>query len=148
MTQEERAKVTQDQYSRWKMNADIGASKRREEIVEMQKEMHKQWKAKQDDYESRRSEIAQGYIKERQKSKPMTVGKILEIFSKLPADCTIASDSGWECDPTDIEQIWYIKEFNEVYLTQREKEYSNSIVFENCHDVRYKAVKIYDADED
>ncbi len=120
----------------------------REEAEKKQEEIYKLWKARQDKYEGERDEIARKYIKERREMKPMTVGKLLNILSELPVDCTIASDSGWECDPTDIEQIWYIKEFNEVYFTQKESEYSNSVTFEDAHAIVYNAIKIYDTYED
>lgn len=48
----------------------------------------------------------------------MTTKKLIEILSVLPDDCVVMSNSGWECDPSDVEGIWYSEELNEVHLTQ------------------------------
>lgn len=48
----------------------------------------------------------------------MTAAELITHLQKVPADCTVMSNSGWECDPTDIGGIWYNKRENEVHLTQ------------------------------
>lgn len=50
----------------------------------------------------------------------MTKDELIEILSdnRIPNDAVIMSDSGWECDPTDIGGIWYNKDKNLVVLTQ------------------------------
>jgi hypothetical protein len=56
----------------------------------------------------------------------MTVQDMISHISVLPADAEILSNSGWECDPTDIGGIWYNPQLNEVHLTQGgeyQKEY-------------------------
>lgn len=48
----------------------------------------------------------------------MTVKELTRILQILPEDCVVMSNSGWECDPTDIGAIWYNKDKNEAHLTQ------------------------------
>lgn len=48
----------------------------------------------------------------------MTANKLIEVLRKLPDDCIIMSNSGWECDETDIGGVWYSEELNEAHLTQ------------------------------
>ena len=48
----------------------------------------------------------------------MTANKLIEVLRKLPDDCLIMSNSGRECDETDIGGVWYSKELNEAHLTQ------------------------------
>lgn len=56
----------------------------------------------------------------------MTVQDMISRISALPPNAEILSNSGWECDPTDIGGIWYNPGLNEVHLTQGgkyQKEY-------------------------
>ena len=48
----------------------------------------------------------------------MTWGLLKEVLKDIPEDAVIMSDSGWECDPTDTNGVWYDEESNVVYLTQ------------------------------
>ena len=48
----------------------------------------------------------------------MTKAKLLAILGKVPDDATLMSNSGWECDPTDMDGVWYSAELNEVHFTQ------------------------------
>lgn len=49
----------------------------------------------------------------------MTVKEMIDVMSKLPAGCRITFDSGWECDETDICEVWYNTTKNEARLTQK-----------------------------
>lgn len=50
----------------------------------------------------------------------MKVKDFLEVLEKhnIPEDVKILSDSGWECDATDIEAVYYNKEKNFIVLVQ------------------------------
>ena len=48
----------------------------------------------------------------------MTAKEMVDVMSRLPAGCRITSDSGWECDETDICEVWYSTTKNEARLTQ------------------------------
>lgn len=48
----------------------------------------------------------------------MTASKLISFLTKVPSDTIVVSNSGWECDPTDIGGIYYCKERKEVHLTQ------------------------------
>lgn len=48
----------------------------------------------------------------------MTAKEMVDVMSRLPEGCRITSDSGWECDETDIEEVWYSTTENEARLTQ------------------------------
>lgn len=48
----------------------------------------------------------------------MTAKEMIDVMLKLPAECRITSDSGWECDETDICEVWYSATENEARLTQ------------------------------
>ena len=81
----------------------------------------------------------------------MTAEKLIGILSKLPSDCRIISDTGWEFE-CDILAVWYSEELNEAYLTQDEKEYymlvdvSDIVSYPGV--VRVDAAKIYDSGTD
>lgn len=48
----------------------------------------------------------------------------------IPEDVKISSDSGWECDATGIEAIYYNKEKNSITLVQGDTMYLNSHIGE------------------
>jgi len=50
----------------------------------------------------------------------MTIEKLEEIMAKhnIPKNVKIMSDSGWECDPTDMNGVWYNSELNLIIFTQ------------------------------
>lgn len=50
----------------------------------------------------------------------MTYGLLKQIFEEnnIPDDAKLMSDSGWECDPTEMDGIYYCEEDNEVVFTQ------------------------------
>jgi hypothetical protein len=56
----------------------------------------------------------------------MTLGKLKEILEKnnIPDNAILMSDSGWECDATDMNGIYYNKEKNIVVFTQGYDEYN------------------------
>lgn len=51
----------------------------------------------------------------------MTVEKFLKIIheNNIPINATMQSDSGWECDPTDMDRIYYNKNENLLIFTQK-----------------------------
>ena len=55
----------------------------------------------------------------------MTIGKLLTLIKDLPKDAVVMSDSGWECDATDCDGVYYSKKLNTLVLTQGygEKKY-------------------------
>lgn len=50
----------------------------------------------------------------------MTYGMLKKVFEEnhIPEDAILMSDSGWECDPTHMDGIFYNKEVNVVVFTQ------------------------------
>jgi len=50
----------------------------------------------------------------------MTYGMLKKVFEEnhIPEDAILMSDSGWECDPTHMDSIFYNKEANVVVFTQ------------------------------
>lgn len=55
----------------------------------------------------------------------MTIEKLEEIITKhnIPKNVKIMSDSGWECDPTEIDGVWYNSKLNLIIFTQEYHEY-------------------------
>ena len=56
----------------------------------------------------------------------MTFGKLKEILEKnnIPDNAILLSDSGWECDATDMDGIYYKREENIVVFTQGDDKYN------------------------
>ena len=54
------------------------------------------------------------------KEKVMTLEKLISIFqiNNVPMDATLESDSGWECDPTNMDGVYYNSGENRVVFTQ------------------------------
>lgn len=50
----------------------------------------------------------------------MTLQLINELCKKnnIPDNVELLSDSGWECDPTDMDGVYYSKEKNTIIFTQ------------------------------
>jgi hypothetical protein len=50
----------------------------------------------------------------------MTYKKLKEIIEKnnIPENVKLQSDSGWECDPTDMDGIFYNTSENKIIFTQ------------------------------
>lgn len=50
----------------------------------------------------------------------MTAGELFNIFklNNIPDDAVLMSDSGWECDATDMDGVYYNKSENTVVFTQ------------------------------
>ena len=51
----------------------------------------------------------------------MTIGmlnRIIENFH-LPPDTEIQTDSGWECDPTEVDMVYYNSKTKVLMLTRR-----------------------------
>lgn len=69
----------------------------------------------------------------------MTLGKMLNILQEnnVPKNATLMSNSGWECDATDMDGIYYNKNLNTVIFTQGSK-YEEDCGY-NGYDLLYKA---------
>lgn len=52
----------------------------------------------------------------------VTYGQLKEIFesNQIPEDTVLMSDSGWECDATHMDGIFYNKEKGVIVFTQDE----------------------------
>lgn len=50
----------------------------------------------------------------------MKLSKLLSLLNKhnIPLDADIQSDSGWECDATDVDGVYYNQVTNTIVLTQ------------------------------
>ena len=50
----------------------------------------------------------------------MKLNKLLELINKhnIPDDVLIQSDSGWECDATDMDGAYYNRKLNVIVFTQ------------------------------
>ncbi len=72
----------------------------------------------------------------------MTASKLISILATLPGNATVVSNSGWECDPTDIGGIYYCKETNAIHLTQG-GDFENDHGYKPCKDLTYKCIYNY-----
>ena len=48
-----------------------------------------------------------------------TLKKVIDN-NHIPYDVELWSDSGWECDPTEMDGIWYSSKENAIVFTQDE----------------------------
>lgn len=50
----------------------------------------------------------------------MTFAILKELIEKnnIPEDVRLTSDSGWECDATDMDGVYYSESRNEIVFTQ------------------------------
>lgn len=50
----------------------------------------------------------------------MTFNKVMEVFkaNNIPNDARLMSNSGWECDATDMDGIYYNQDTNTIIFTQ------------------------------
>lgn len=57
----------------------------------------------------------------------MTVGELFNIFKQndIPDNAVLMSDSGWECDATDMDGVYYSKTENVAVFTQKFSEYDS-----------------------
>ena len=57
----------------------------------------------------------------------MKLNKLLELINKhnIPDDVLIQSDSGWECDATDMDGVYYNRKLNVIVFTQYISENDN-----------------------
>lgn len=82
----------------------------------------------------------------------MTVGELVRVLSRLPEDCRIFVDTGWETEDA-IETAWYFEELNIVVLSIDHDE--SCILVETPEDVtllrsiyKIQGVKIYDINDE
>ena len=54
----------------------------------------------------------------------MKLNTILELINKhnIPEDVLLQSDSGWECDATDMDGVYYNRKLNVIVFTQHISE--------------------------
>jgi len=57
----------------------------------------------------------------------MTYKELKEIFRKnnIPEDAYLMSDSGWECNATDIDGVYYNRESNTIVFRQDINKYES-----------------------
>lgn len=57
----------------------------------------------------------------------MTFSELSKLIKKykIPKDVKLESDSGWECDATDMDGVYYCKKTNTIVFTQYFSEYEN-----------------------
>lgn len=50
----------------------------------------------------------------------MTMERLSQIIeeNKIPMDVHFMSDSGWECDPTEMDGVFYNRKSNTIVFTQ------------------------------
>lgn len=62
----------------------------------------------------------------------MTFEKLKELIKKynIPSNVKLLSDSGWECDPTEMDGVFYNEKENHIIFTQ-EFEHSNKKYLES-----------------
>ena len=50
----------------------------------------------------------------------MKINELLSLLNKhkIPLDADIQSDSGWECDATDMDGVYYNRKLNVIVFTQ------------------------------
>ena len=55
----------------------------------------------------------------------MPFEKLKELIEKynIPANVRLLSDSGWECDETEMDGVFYNKKENHIIFTQEFSEY-------------------------
>lgn len=66
----------------------------------------------------------------------MTFRKLNDIIKKntIPENVRLLSDSGWECDATDMDCIYYCKDANELVFTQWDRsDYSEKSEYERLY---------------
>lgn len=53
----------------------------------------------------------------------MTFEELNDLIEKhnIPKDVKLMSDSGWECEPTNMDGVYYFKEDNLIIFTQGSK---------------------------
>lgn len=73
----------------------------------------------------------------------MTLGKLKVILKNVPDDAELLSNSGWECNETDMDGVWYNAELNEVHFTQ-----GPAVNYSVYRDRLYYFEMLYPAEED
>lgn len=55
----------------------------------------------------------------------MTFDKLQKIINdnNIPSDVKLMSDSGWECDATEMDGVYYNQTRNEIVFTQEGRDY-------------------------
>ena len=73
----------------------------------------------------------------------MTFAELNAIIetNNIPRDVKLLSDSGWECDATDMGSIYYNKETNEIVFKQGGKYEANKYTNPEYSKFRYRPEK-------
>ena len=60
----------------------------------------------------------------------MKLNTLLELINKhnIPKDVLLQSDSGWECDATDMDGVYYNRKLNVIVFTQCVSEYDHYFI--------------------
>ena len=63
----------------------------------------------------------------------MTFNELNNLIKKynIPSNVILQSDSGWECDETDMDGIYYNKTKNIIVFTQDFSKYESKYIIEN-----------------
>ena len=66
----------------------------------------------------------------------MTFNKLYQIIAEnnIPHDVILMSDSGWECDETHMNGVYYSSKLNTIIFTQKSEDfdkYFNDISWQN-----------------
>lgn len=63
----------------------------------------------------------------------MTFDILQKIIEKhnIPKNVHLTSDSGWECNATEMDGIYYNQSINEIVFTQEGSEYDNPPYYES-----------------
>lgn len=90
----------------------------------------------------------------------MTIELLNKIFKEhnIPSDAKVMSDSGWECDATEMDGVYYNPKTNTVVFTQDGsvhdsyfKDFDWKILYRSlrilAEDIDYVANGIYDSDD-
>lgn len=68
----------------------------------------------------------------------MTFEKLKELIKKynIPSNVKLLSDSGWECDETEMDGVYYNEEENHIIFTQEFSEYEKYSNRKNYKELR------------
>ena len=63
----------------------------------------------------------------------LTIGVLIDIFinNQIDSNAAIMTDSGWECDETEVDMVYYNSKTNVVMLTRK---YGNYEAYEDSDD--------------
>lgn len=68
------------------------------------------------------------------------LAKIIEL-NHIPEDVKLLGNSGWECDPTDMDGVYYFPDKNELHFTQGIKSNYENGRMGNCRWIDIRTAK-------